>query len=257
MTQQNRNGRYRWEKFWYDDWMADPNLQRAGLEAQGAWMRVLCTMWHDGVPEITESLEFWAKILGVSQASTERLLKLVLDKKAGEGKMVDGSVTLISRRLLREFNNRQSRRLRQQRWRENKSVDGSVDALVDGQIDGEKLRSLEARATPLPPLSKSQPQTPYQEIINLYHKTLPDNPPVKERTDELDKELKCRWAKHPDMAWWTDHFKRVSNSAFLTGKIKDWAASLFWLCGPKNMTRVLNGEFDPREAAGGDDLPDY
>jgi len=46
-----------------------------------------------------------------------------------------------------------------------------------------------------------------------------------------------------NLEWWEWYFKGVSECDFLVGKVKDWSASFYWLTGPKNMTKVLNGEY--------------
>ena len=35
-----------WGKFWWRDWLTDPNLSACSLAAQGLWMRMLCIMAH-------------------------------------------------------------------------------------------------------------------------------------------------------------------------------------------------------------------
>ena len=43
---------------------------------------------------------------------------------------------------------------------------------------------------------------------------------------------------------WDAYFLQVSKSSFLTGKVKDWSATLLWLLGPENMAKVDSGSYD-------------
>ncbi len=101
--------------------------------------------------------------------------------------------------------------------------------------------------SPSPSPDKSIKQNcPHQKIIELYHKNLPMLPIVQNHSKELKDRLRARWREDPErqnLDWWEWYFENVSKCDFLVGKIKDWAASFYWLTGPKNMTKVLNGEY--------------
>ncbi len=102
------------------------------------------------------------------------------------------------------------------------------------------------------------PPTPLDEILGLYNQTLaagnpPECPafPKENLTDDLRASIRARWRARPNLEWWEAYFKRVAASLYLTGKKKNWRASLPWLVGPKNMTKVLGGGYD--DAPGPDD----
>lgn len=95
------------------------------------------------------------------------------------------------------------------------------------------------------------PPCPTAAIVSLYRTILPDHPDVSEVTDDLKTTIKKRWVKHPSLEWWRSYFERVSKSQFLTGKKKEWIASFPWLVGPKNMTKVLSGQYDDHKAQPG------
>ena len=75
-----------------------------------------------------------------------------------------------------------------------------------------------------------------------YDEILPDLPRAT-LTDNLKKSLSARWKEHPDVVWWKDYFEMVSTSDYLTGKVNGWNATLSWLTGPQNMSKVLNGNY--------------
>ena len=90
---------------------------------------------------------------------------------------------------------------------------------------------------------------PHQEIISLYHKTLPELAKVKEWTDARQAFLRSRWLENPErqaLAWWDGFFKKVKCSDFLCGRKTDFKANLEWLIRPTNFIKVLEGNYDNR-----------
>ena len=47
-------------------------------------------------------------------------------------------------------------------------------------------------------------------------------------------------------AWWAAYFERVAASDFLAGRKTSWRATFDWTLGPKNMEKVLQGNYDNR-----------
>ena len=87
---------------------------------------------------------------------------------------------------------------------------------------------------------------PHKKIIDIYHLKCPSLPQVQSVSNGLQKTLKARWREdfqRQNLKWWEWYFENVNKSDFLTGKSKEWTASFGWLIGPKNMTKVLNGQY--------------
>lgn len=103
------------------------------------------------------------------------------------------------------------------------------------------------------PASEAQPKRPpcpYQNIIDIYHDRCKSLPIVQVVSDTLKKRLKARWredTKRQNLEFWEWYFQGIDESDFLTGKVRDWAASFDWLIGPRNMTKVLNGNYLNRD----------
>ena len=118
------------------------------------------------------------------------------------------------------------------------------------------------------PSSKNEdgiPDCPHEEIKSLYKQILPSltQPRVWDATRA--KALKARWvwvlsAKKPNgdryatsKAEGLDFFKRffeyVSKSDFLMGNTGSWQADLVWLCNAKNFAKVIDGNYEQRNAA--------
>lgn len=57
--------------------------------------------------------------------------------------------------------------------------------------------------------------------------------------------------EHPQPEWWKEFFGLISSSHFLTGKKKDFAATLDWVLDPKNSAKILAGNYGNRPAGSG------
>ena len=86
------------------------------------------------------------------------------------------------------------------------------------------------------------------EVVQLYHKILPDNPKVKKLTATRRRHIQARIREDlPDLESWRTYFVIVSSSKFLTGKSKPrtesgydrpFSATLEWLSKPGNLAKV-------------------
>jgi len=99
--------------------------------------------------------------------------------------------------------------------------------------------------------SKSD-RTPYQTIVELYHRFCPSLPRVKVLNDTRKRYIRARWKEYPDIKFWEEFFKRVEESDFLTGradygKRRPFIADLEWLMRPSNFAKVLEGKYDNRK----------
>ena len=101
------------------------------------------------------------------------------------------------------------------------------------------------------------PACPHQEIIALYHDTLPMGTQVRIWNESRAKTLQARWredAKRQNLDWWQRFFEYVAESEFLTGRTQapqgrdPFVVSLDWLVAPKNFVKVVEGRYH-REAA--------
>ena len=99
---------------------------------------------------------------------------------------------------------------------------------------------------------KIAPICPHQEIIELYHKSLPMCPPVRAWNKSRQAFLRQRWnenLKHQNLEWWKNYFEYVKQSEFLTGKSlgrtdkPPFIANLEWLIRPSNFVKVIEGNY--------------
>lgn len=103
----------------------------------------------------------------------------------------------------------------------------------------------------------ARPACPHQEIIALYHASLPMGTQVRVWTGTREKHLQARWredAKRQTIEWWRRFFAYCAKSEFLTGRAAPardrdpFVVSLDWLVSPQNFAKVLEGKYH-REAA--------
>ena len=98
---------------------------------------------------------------------------------------------------------------------------------------------------------------PHQEIIDLYHSTLPTGRRVKIWSEARKTKLRARWreeSKRQNLDWWKKLFEYIARSEFLTGKVstKDRAPfelDLEWIITPANLVKIIEGKYHTEHSA--------
>jgi uncharacterized protein YdaU (DUF1376 family) len=91
----------------------------------------------------------------------------------------------------------------------------------------------------------------YEEIVNLYHQTLPMCPKVVMLTTKRKGQIAARWKSGnlPDLQTWAEYFKFIGESPFLTGKTdpinghKRFVADLEWITTESNFTKIAERKY--------------
>lgn len=104
------------------------------------------------------------------------------------------------------------------------------------------------------PKSKALPTCPHQEIIDLYHATLPANPRIRAWTPARAALLRARWAedrKRQNLEYWKRFFEYVATCDFLVGKCgtRPFFADLPWILKAENFAKIRESRYENREAA--------
>ena len=86
---------------------------------------------------------------------------------------------------------------------------------------------------------------PLERVVELWN-TTPGLKQAEHVTGPIRDRIKARIKEHPEEAWFVDYFSRIAGSDFLTGRKTDFVATLDWAMGPKNMAKVLNGNYTNR-----------
>ncbi|MBL4800200.1 MAG: hypothetical protein JKY50_22620 [Oleispira sp.] len=93
-------------------------------------------------------------------------------------------------------------------------------------------------------------------VIGRYHLTLPHGTKLSAKgavRDSVVKRIKSM-LKTEDFKTgehWQAYFNLITQSDWLMGRSGDWKASLTWLLGPKNIVKVLGGEYTSHTATVG------
>lgn len=183
------------------------------------------------------------------------------------------------RKLKREEDRREYHRIY---WRENRSpsaaqsIPKTQQELNSAQqpqpnqpiAEAEAEANAEAVNTYVPQAAPDRtPDCPHQEIIALYRKHLPNLPqPRKSLWDKSENAsaLKGRWVwvmtelkedgsriaatASDGLNWFDRFFAHVAHSDFLNGRSGTWSADLGWLVKAKNFTKVVQGNYDNKNA---------
>lgn len=106
------------------------------------------------------------------------------------------------------------------------------------------------------PASAGRPSPcPHQQIIELYHRILPELPVVRIWSDKRKKYLAARWREDPErqtLDWWTDFFNYVRSCDFLMGRVPPsgdrppFQADLEWIVTSGNFVKIVEGRYEPK-----------
>ena len=92
--------------------------------------------------------------------------------------------------------------------------------------------------------------TPYQEILDLYHSLCINFSRIKVLTDSRKTKVALRWKQFgADMSVFEECFKRASKSSFMSGNNnRNWKPDFEWFFeNDKNIAKVLEGKYDDRD----------
>lgn len=104
--------------FYPNDWARD--LEEHPLEIEGAWIRIVCKLWWSETKgKLTRTIYQWARILRESEEDTIRILKYLNDEKIADVTNCSKNVTVVSRKMNREYNAKYNNKLRQRKFKGN------------------------------------------------------------------------------------------------------------------------------------------
>ena len=104
--------------------------------------------------------------------------------------------------------------------------------------------------TIVPSPAVSALQCPHQDIIEIYHETLPQCPRVRDWTPARQTQLRARWNESKDrqsLDYWRRFFEYVAECDFLVGKsTKPFFADLEWMTKTSNFTKIRESKYENR-----------
>ncbi|MGD0662159.1 MAG: hypothetical protein ABSD38_29230 [Syntrophorhabdales bacterium] len=103
----------------------------------------------------------------------------------------------------------------------------------------------------LSPEGSGNGHCPHQDIIQLYHKTLPMLTHVRDWHEGRQEQLRARWTEDPerqDLEWWQSFFDYVKSCPHLIGENdRGWKPNLEWLVERKNFVKIIEGNYEARK----------
>ena len=178
---------------------------------------------------------------------------------ASVGWLVDDGESLSAPRF-DEHNGQSAKRraMETERKREKRKL-SAVDA--DKMRSREEKRREDKEENPL--VASKLAQCPHQEILSIFAEELPDLPQPRVWDGKRADAMLARWrwvladlkkkGKQHDKAAGLEFFRRmfayISKSDFLMGRKTDWACSLPWIVEAENFAKIIEGNFEAKEAA--------
>lgn len=176
-----------WFKFEWKDWRGDPALNRCSLETQGFWLRCLCAMYESQSAELVGTSVELSRMIG---CFPEEFMRCALELKRTETADVtigNGDVTLLSRRLQRELNEREHIRLRVQKHRGNGDVTVVKRDRVKSKSKEKEIREEKEVAETAPQAPATTDRKKHPAIFAIWQVT--GTYPPKEIWDDLIDRL--------------------------------------------------------------------
>lgn len=119
--------KYPWMQFFSGDWLKDPSVSKCSPVTRGIWIDFLCVMHEsDRSGVITGTREQLARLGRCSAVELAQAVEELKCTSAADVTERDGVVTVINRRMNREFKQRKNNTLRQTRFRQNNSGNADV-----------------------------------------------------------------------------------------------------------------------------------
>lgn len=110
--------------FYPGDWFKDSNLAMCSLSTRGVWIEILAAIHDKNMGgKITGSLKQLSRICRCTEQEIECAINELKDTKTANVTVCNGNVTVMSRRLKREMEERESTRIRVQKHRDRKKSD--------------------------------------------------------------------------------------------------------------------------------------
>lgn len=93
--------------------------------------------------------------------------------------------------------------------------------------------------------SKKPDKTPYQDIVEIYHRILPDLPKVIKITEKRKKAMRQRWGNDLEtLADWEAYFKDAARKPFLFGRNdRGWVADFDFFLREQTITYMQEGKY--------------
>lgn len=202
-------------QFYPGDWMKDPLVSMLTPQSRGIWVDLICAMHENNRSgEITGTEEQLARISRCTFEEFSQSLQEISSTKVGDVTFCNKNVTVINRRMKKEYKEKEAIRLRVKRFRKKVESNENVTPLSSSSSstsvnnikkEGDKWVS---KPTEHFDLTTEEIHATKQYIFHLKHKTLSVN------------DIKNFWIAFQSRSFDGDQY--YENRAKCIGHFKSW-----------------------------------
>lgn len=117
---------------------------------------------------------------------------------------------------------------------------------LDRDRDRDREKEKDKDKGKVPPKAEPAP-VPFSEIMEKFNDICTSLPKVQKLTEARKTAIRRRWENDAkkDISWFVRLFEKVRESDFLSGRNgRSWRADFDWILEPRNVTRILEGNYD-------------
>ena len=86
---------------------------------------------------------------------------------------------------------------------------------------------------------------PCQPLVDLFNKSCPNLPRVRELNQSRKDKIKARFKEHTDLSWWGEVFKMANYVSIPKKEGGEWRPTFDWLIeNDRNSVKVIEGNYD-------------
>jgi len=236
-------------------WLTDRALSKGEPATRGIWLDLLCGMHTDDDYMVAGTAESLSRM---ARCTPLQMLEAIADLKSHNVATVterDGIITLVSRRMQREWNSRKSNADRQKRHRNAKGNDDS-NAEDNGAITGQSkmleldVRSKSKKQQTLVGLEEPKPDpitVKYAELRMKWN-TIPDRYRTACRGASPKRMVAIR-ARLKQVGWWQECLNALEKMllgqcAWFGNNDRGWKPNIEWFLKPDSVLNILEGKYD-------------
>lgn len=136
---------------------------------------------------------------------------------------------------------------------ETETETDSSEAKAEAKAETDKTQKQDSPQAPQGDASEIKNSIATVEWLQERFERIPGVKPTLNLTGECMVTVKARLREHPKQEWWERLLTElVEPSDFLCGRVNGFQASLVWLCGPKNISKVQAGQYLEKRSKGKD-----
>lgn len=227
-----------WYKFYAGDWFSDGKLRKCKAEGVAVWIQALAWMHLEDTYEITGDIDEIAMALNLPYSQTEEgIVQLEKHSVCEVYRDHHGVVTLTSRRIKREHEDRESARERKRLERERKAREEAESQSCHSEVTDESLIHTRGRAL----TSDSNSTSNKEKKVSNPQFVSQSPPPLSEIEEYFDEQDGSK----DEAAKFRDYYE---SNGWKAGRnpMKDWhAAARNWIRRADDFGRTRGSPTDP------------